>query len=112
MQGLVGELVERFLVEDGRRAPALPAVLGALRAGAPGLQARGARALWVSGPVARGDARPGSDVDLLCEFEPGARVSLVGLASLRAELSRLLGAPVALAERDGDGPDGDAVRAL
>ena len=114
VQGLVGTLVERFLVEDGRRAPELAAVLGALRAGAPGVRERGVRGLWVSGPVARGEARPGSVVELQCEFEPGARVSLVALASLWAELSRLLGAPVELAEWSGadDGCNGDAVRAL
>lgn len=115
VQGLVGALVEGFLAEDGRRAPGLAAVLGALRAGVAGLRARGVRGLWVVGPVARGDARPGSRVEIECEFEPGARVSLVGLASLWAELSALLGAPVALAERRGAGDrcgDGDAVRAL
>ncbi len=114
VQGLVGALVERFLAEDGRRPPELAATLGALRAGAPALRARGVRGLWVAGAVARGDARPGSGVELLCEFEAGARVSLVGLASLRAELSALLGAPIELAERSGadGGCDGDAVRAL
>lgn len=115
VQDLVGGLVERFLAEDGRRAPELAATLGALRtAGAPALRARGVRGLWVVGAVARGEARPGSGVELLCEFEAGARVSLVGLASLRAELSALLGAPVGLAERNGadGGCDGDAVRAL
>lgn len=116
VQGLVGALVDRFLAEEGRRAPELAAALGALRGGAAGLRARGVRALWVSGAVARGSARPGAGVELLCEFESGARVSLVGLASLRAELSRLLGAPAELAEL-GDGGSGaaerdDAVRAL
>ncbi len=115
VQGLVGALVERFLAEDGRQAPGLAAALGALRAGAAGLRARSVRGLWVVGPVARGHARPGSRVEIECEFEPGARVSLVGLASLRAELSELLGAPVALTERGSTGErcgDGDAVRAL
>jgi predicted nucleotidyltransferase len=99
VQGLVGALVERFLAEDGRRAPELAQALGALRAGAAGLRARGVRRLWVAGAVARGCAAPGAAVEVLCEFEPGARVSLVGLASLRAELGALLGAPAALAER-------------
>ena len=119
VQGLVGTLVERFLAEEGRRPPELAAVLGALRAGAPQLQRRGVRDLWVVGPVARGEARPGSSVDLVAEFEAGARVSLVGLASLRAELSDLLGAPAGLAERDAvrpgttrEAPERDAVRVL
>jgi uncharacterized protein len=120
VQGLVGALVERFLAEDGRRAPELAQALGALRQAAPALRARGVRGLWVAGAVARGEARPGQGVELLCEFEPAARVSLVALASLRAELAALLGAPVAaLAERAAlppgparDGAERDAVRAL
>jgi hypothetical protein len=119
VQGLVGSLVERFLAEDGRRAPELAAVLGALRAGAPGLRRRGVQGLWVFGAVARGEARPGGAVELMAEFGAGARVSLVGLASLRAELSDLLRAPAALAERGAlrpaaarDAAERDAVRAL
>ena len=119
VQELVGALVERFLAEDGRRAPELAVVLGALRAGKPALRARGVRGLWVFGPVACGDARPGSGVDLLCEFEPGARVSLVVLSSLRAQLSHLTGPPADLADRDALRPpatreraESEAVRAL
>ena len=119
VQGLVGGLVERFLVEEGRRAPELAAVLGALRGGAAGLRLRGVRGLWVIGSVARGEARPGGAVHLMAEFEAGARGSLVGLASLRAELSDLLGAPAELIERGalhphiaGDGLKEEAVRAL
>jgi hypothetical protein len=119
VQGLVGTLVERFLTEEGRRPPDLAAVLGALRANAAQLRRRGVRDLWVVGPVARGEARPDSGVDLMAEFEVGARVSLVGLASLRAELSDLLGAPAGLAERSAlrsaavlEAAERDAVRAL
>lgn len=103
VQGLVGTLVERFLAEEGRRAPELAAVLGALRAGGAGLRARGVRALWVVGAVARGEARRGSGVALLCEFAPETRMSLVGLASLRAELTAMLAASVDLAELGGPG---------
>lgn len=39
---------------------------------------------------------PGSDVDLLVEFEPGARVSLFGMAALELELGSLLGRKVDL----------------
>ena len=99
VQGLVGSLVERFLAEDARKPPDLATVLGTLRAHAPALKPRGMTGLWVFGSVARGDARADSDIDLLAEFDPGARLSLVGLASLRADLSDLLGAPVDLAER-------------
>ena len=35
---------------------------------------------------------------VVAEFDPAARISLTGLASLRADLADLLGAPVDLAE--------------
>ena len=56
--------------------------------------------LWVFGSVARGDARPDGDVDLLAQFDLNASLSLVGLALLRADLSDLLEAPADLVERD------------
>ncbi|WP_428391769.1 nucleotidyltransferase family protein [Lichenicoccus sp.] len=99
VQGLVGGLLERFLVEEGRKPPALGPVLGKLRAHATELKAHGMTALWVFGSVARGTARADSDIDLFAEFNSKARLSLVGLASLRAELSELLGSSADLVER-------------
>jgi predicted nucleotidyltransferase len=49
----------------------------------------GARNLRVFGSVARGDAGPASDVDVLAEFEPGR--SLLDLIGLQQDLSELLG---------------------
>jgi predicted nucleotidyltransferase len=99
VEDLVGDLVENFLAHDDRRGPDLAAVQSALRTNAESLRRRGVTGLWVFGSVARGDARAGSDVDLVAEFEPGARISLVALASLRAELSDLLGVPADVVER-------------
>ncbi len=76
VQGLVGGLVERFLVEEDRRPPALRTVLGKLRANAPILKQHGLTGLWLFGSVVRGDARPDSDIDLFAEFDPQARLSL------------------------------------
>ena len=45
-------------------------VLAILRAHLPELNALGVRSLALFGSVARGEARPESDVDLLVEFEP------------------------------------------
>lgn len=76
-----------------------------LRSHAESLRRRGVTGLWVFGSVSRGDAAPGSDVDLIAEFDAGAPLSLVGLASLRADLSDLLGAPADLVERDALHPE-------
>jgi hypothetical protein len=54
------------------------------------------RRLSLFGSVLHGDDRPDSDLDLLVEFEEGARVGFIGLATMQIELSRLLGRNVDL----------------
>jgi uncharacterized protein len=44
--------------------------------------------------VARGEDRPGSDVDLLADLPGG--MSLVGLGQVQADLEEVLGSPVDL----------------
>ena len=51
----------------------------------------GIRRLSLFGSTLRGTARPDSDVDLLVEFEPGAKPSLLTMAEIEEELSALLG---------------------
>ncbi|MCX6373676.1 MAG: nucleotidyltransferase family protein [Actinobacteria bacterium] len=48
------------------------------------------------GSVLRDDFAPDSDVDVLVEFEPGARVGFVAIARIQDELSAILGRPVDL----------------
>jgi len=50
------------------------------------------RIRWLAffGSVLREDFRPDSDVDVLVEFEPGARVGLITLAGMEIELGRIL----------------------
>lgn len=54
--------------------------------------AHGGRNVRVFGSVARGDARPGSDVDLLVDVERGTGVP--GLSAMEIELEELLGCRV------------------
>jgi predicted nucleotidyltransferase len=49
------------------------------------------RRLSLFGSALKGTAAPDSDVDLLVEFEHGARPSLLDLADIEQELSALLG---------------------
>ncbi len=54
------------------------------------------RRLALFGSVLRDDFGPDSDVDVLVEFEPNARVGLLRLAGMEIELSELLGRKVDL----------------
>ncbi|OQA41415.1 MAG: Nucleotidyltransferase domain protein [Chloroflexi bacterium ADurb.Bin325] len=59
----------------------------------------GARNVRVFGSVARGDARPDSDIDLLVELEPGR--SLFDLGGLLFDLQDLLGVDVDVVTENG-----------
>ena len=54
------------------------------------------RKLSSFGSALRDDFKPDSDVDVLVEFEPGARVGLIELAGLKLELCEILGRKVDL----------------
>jgi predicted nucleotidyltransferase len=49
------------------------------------------RRLSLFGSTLKGSDRPDSDVDLLVGFQPGAKPSLLTMASIEVELSSLLG---------------------
>jgi uncharacterized protein len=69
---------------------------------------RRARRIAVFGSVARGEARPGSDIDLLVDFEPGA--SLLDQVGLFQDLEELLGTGVDVVSRGGLKPRDDHIR--
>jgi predicted nucleotidyltransferase len=71
-------------------------VLAKLREHAPELQAAGIVHLRLHGSVARGTASAASDVDLIAEFDPARRLSLLDMVGLELHLSDLLGARVDL----------------
>ncbi len=59
---------------------------------------RGVRKVRVFGSLARGEAVPASDVDLLVDLEPGR--TLLDLAAFRREAEEILGMPVDVATPD------------
>ncbi len=73
-------------------------VLRILREHQAELDGFGVRRLVLFGSVARDEARPGSDVDLLVEFE--RPTGLFGLFALQNLLEELLGCPVDLGTTD------------
>ena len=54
------------------------------------------RKLSLFGSVLRDDFRPDSDVDVLVEFEPDAKIGLIRLAGMEIEFGKLLGRKVDL----------------
>ena len=76
-------------------------VLRKLRENLPELRRRFAvRSLKVFGSVARDEATETSDVDILVEFAPQARVGLFKFLELKTELEALLGTKVDLVTPD------------
>jgi predicted nucleotidyltransferase len=54
------------------------------------------KSLAIFGSVARGEAAPSSDVDVLVEFEPGKPAGLLLFIALKQYLEEILGCPVDL----------------
>ena len=73
-------------------------VLSRLRDHLPEIRALGIQSLALFGSVARDEARPDSDIDLLVEFS--SPVGLFDFQRAQSELSRLLGGRVDLVPRD------------
>ena len=71
-------------------------VLVTLRAHEAELRRSGIQSLSLFGSVARGDARIDSDVDLLAELDPDARIGLFALGALERRLAELVGRNVDL----------------
>lgn len=65
------------------------------------LRARGINALYLFGSMARDEAGPTSDLDLLYEYDPNVKFSLFDQAGAMLELSDELGAKVDLVSRIG-----------
>ena len=74
-----------------------PEIIEKLRAHRAELCAAGIVHLRLHGSVARGEASSNSDVDLIDEFEPGRRFTLIDVVKLESRLREMLGVKVDLA---------------
>ena len=59
------------------------------------------RELSLFGSAVRGEMRPGSDIDVMVEFDPGTRTGLLKFESLSEELEALVGRKIDLVTKRG-----------
>jgi predicted nucleotidyltransferase len=79
--------------------------IGILRAHETDLRALGVGRLWLFGSIARGDAGPRSDVDVMIAVPAGRKFSLFDLGEVRVELCELLDREVDVVIEEGLRPD-------
>jgi predicted nucleotidyltransferase len=76
-------------------------ILAKLRENETALRARGVNHAALFGSRARGDNRPDSDIDIMIEFDPAARVTVFNYAGLKEYIAGLFDGPVDVVNRDG-----------
>jgi hypothetical protein len=76
----------------------LEKALAILRANEPKLRAKGVLHAAIFGSVARGEAGPQSDVDVMVDLDPDRRLSLFDFAGIQGDLEDMLRVKVDLAE--------------
>jgi predicted nucleotidyltransferase len=75
--------------------------LATLRRNEGALRARGVRHAAVFGSVARGENRQDSDLDIMIEVDPEARISVYDYVGLKEYIAGLFDGPVDVVNRDG-----------
>ncbi|HXW25781.1 MAG TPA: nucleotidyltransferase family protein [Xanthobacteraceae bacterium] len=71
-----------------------------LRQHADVLRSKGVRHAALFGSIARGDNRPDSDIDILLEFDPAARVTIFDYVGLKDYIATLFEGPVDVIDRE------------
>lgn len=69
-------------------------VIATLRANEAALRARGVAHVALFGSLARGDAHPGSDIDIMVEIEPGTVEDIYSYVGLKRFIADLFFEPV------------------
>lgn len=78
-----------------------PDAIAILRQSERALRERGVLHIALFGSVARGDDHPGSDIDIMVEIDPDARVTVFDYVELKEYVSNLFDGPVDVVNRDG-----------
>jgi uncharacterized protein len=74
--------------------------LETLRRSEIALRARGVRRAALFGSVARGENRPGSDIDIMVEIDPEAHITVFDYVGLKEYIASLFDSPVDVVSRD------------
>ncbi|MDI1266753.1 MAG: nucleotidyltransferase domain-containing protein [bacterium] len=75
--------------------------LETLRRSEPALRGRGVMHAAVFGSVARGDNRSDSDIDIMIEIDPDARVTVFDYLDIKDYIAKLFDGPVDVVNREG-----------
>jgi predicted nucleotidyltransferase len=76
-------------------------IIARLKENETALRARGVAHAAVFGSVARGDQRPSSDIDIMIELDPAARVTMFDYVDIKEYIEGLFQGPVDVVNRDG-----------
>src|SRR5580704_7297572 len=76
-----------------------PEILARRKENEAALRARGVSHAALFGSRARGDNRPGSDIDIMIDFDPAAHVTIFNYAGLKDYIAGLFDEPVDVVSR-------------
>jgi uncharacterized protein len=76
-------------------------ILARLKENEAALKAQGVAHAALFGSVARGEKRPDSDIDIMIELDPAARVTMFDYVDIKEFIAALFREPVDVINRDG-----------